>query len=131
LLIGLEKDYHAYTDKVVNLLSIWDYYVDTVSLKGFGFLGARGIMEYKNRSEYLIIYKLGNRIRYPPIQLPIKASSIIIRPTRMSKQKYNPQILWPTQQNVSKWGNLTGKTSEQAKAQILKNNPGLNVIIQP
>ena len=49
----------------------------------------------------------------------------------MSKQNYNPQILWTKQQDVSKWGNLTGKTSEQAKAQILKNNPGLNVIIQP
>lgn len=32
---------------------------------------------------------------------------------------------------MSDWSNLVGKTGEEAKAQILQQEPGLNVIVMP
>ena len=36
---------------------------------------------------------------------------------------------WSSAKNMGKWGNLVGKTGEEAKAQILKHSPDVNVQI--
>ena len=36
---------------------------------------------------------------------------------------------WPSAKNMGKWGNLVGKTGTEARAQILKHSPNVNVQI--